>query len=92
MISDRRPHSVEILFTDHIVLYYTKGLCGLLSGICYITRRTRKRIGLVVLCGYNYYCGLTKDQSLIRDLAFTFDIMLFPQATKQDRAFIQDQP
>ena len=39
--SDSWPHYIGNLFTGHVVLYYTKGLCRLrgrlLSGICHIT-------------------------------------------------------
>ena len=73
-----------------MVLYYTKGLCCPLSGVCHITGRRRK--GLEVPCKYNYYGGPTTDPALIRDSAFILDIMLFPQATKQDQAFIRDWP
>ena len=76
-LSDSWPHSVEILFTDHMVLYCTKGLCHPLSGVYHITGRRSKGKGLVVPCKYNYCCGPTKDQALIQDLAFIFLIMLF---------------
>ena len=89
-IRDSWPYSVEILFTDHVVLYYTKGLCYPLSGVCHITGRRRKGKGLVAPFRYNYYCGPTKDPALIRDPAFIFVIMLFPLASKQDQAFIRD--
>ena len=26
-LSDSLPHSIKILFTDHMILYYTQGLC-----------------------------------------------------------------
>ena len=81
--SDSWPHSVRNLFTDHVVLYYTKGLCCPLSGVCHITGKRRKGKGLQVPCKYNYYCGPTKDPTFIV-------IMLLP--TKQEQAFIQDQP
>ena len=63
--SDSWLNSVEILFTDHVVLYYTKGFCHPLSGFCCITGRRRKGKGLVVPCRYNYYCEPTKDPVLI---------------------------
>ena len=86
------PHSVEILFTDHVVLYNTKGPYSPLSGVCHITGRRRKEKGLVVPCRYNYYSGSTKDPVLIQDPAFIFVIMLFSLATKQDQTFIRDRP
>ena len=52
------------------------------SGVCHITGRRRKRIGLEVPSEYNYYCGATKHLALIQDLALIFVIMLFPPATK----------
>ena len=86
--SDSWPHSIENLFTGHVALYYTKGLCCLLSGVCHITGRRRKGKGLVGPFRYNYYCGPTKDLALIQDQAFICVIMLFPPATKQDQVFI----
>ena len=47
-LSDSWPHSFEILFTDHVILYYMTGLCRPLSGICYITGRRRKGKSLEV--------------------------------------------
>ena len=76
--SDSWLHSVEILFTDHVVLYHTKGLCCLLSDASHITGRRRKGKGLVGPFRYNYYCGCTKDPVLIWNPAFIFVIMLFP--------------
>ena len=95
--SDKRfsnvwPLSIGYLVTDHMVLYYTKGLCRPLSGICHITGRRGKGKGSVVPSKFNYYCEPIKDPVLIRDLAFIFAIMLFPPATKQDQEFIRDQP
>ena len=55
---------------DHMVLYYTKGLCHLLSSICHITGRRGKGKGLEVPCKYNYYCEPTKEPALIRDPEF----------------------
>ena len=81
-----------MLFTDHMVLCYTKGLCHPLLGICNSTGRRRKWKGLVVPCRYNYYCGPTKDPVLIQDPGFIFVIMLFPPATKRDQALIQEWP
>ena len=52
-------HSVGNLFTDHVVLYYTKGLCRPLSGVYHSTGRKRKGKVLEVPCKYNYYCGPT---------------------------------
>ena len=49
-----------------------------------------KRKDLVGPFKYNYHCGATKDLVLIQDPAFIFIVMLFPQATKQDQAFIRD--
>ena len=71
--SDSWGYSVRNLFTDHVVLYYMKGLCRLLSCICHITGRRKKGKGLEVPCNYNYYCGPTKDPALIRDQAFLQD-------------------
>ena len=88
--SDSWPHFVRNLFTDHVVLYNTKGLYHLPSGICHITGRRRKGKGLELPCKYNYYCRPTKDPVLIRDPAFIFVIMVFSPATKQGQAFIQD--
>ena len=67
-----------------MVLYYTKGLCRLLSGVCHINGRWRKGKGIELPSEYNYYCGPTKDP------AFIFATVLFPLVTKQDRAFMQD--
>ena len=89
--SDSWPHSVKILHTDHMVLYYTKELCRPLSGVCHIPGRRRKGKGLVEPFRCNYYCGPTKDPALIRDPAFIFVIMLFSPATKPDQMFIQDR-
>ena len=89
-IRDSWSYSVEILFTDHMVLYYTKGLCCPLLGFHHIIGRRRKGKGLVAPFRYNYYCGPTKDLALIRDLALIFVIMLFPPASKRDQAFIRD--
>ena len=36
----------ENLFTDHVILYYMKGRCHLLSSIYHITGRRRKGKGL----------------------------------------------
>ena len=44
----------ENLFTDHMVFYYTKGLCCPLASVCHITGRRRKGKGLEVPCKYNY--------------------------------------
>ena len=60
-----RLHSVEILFTDNVVLYYTKELYRPLSGVCHTTGRRGKGKGLVGPFRYNYYCGPTKDLALI---------------------------
>ena len=60
-----------------MVLYYTKGLCCVLSGVCYITGRMRKGKGSVGLLRYHYYCEPTKDPALSRDSAFIIIIMLF---------------
>ena len=87
--SDSWLHSGKNLFTDDVVLYYKKGLCRLLSGVCYITGRRKKGKGLVGLFKYNYYCGLTIDPALIWDLAFIIYIMLYPPTTKQDQTFIR---
>ena len=81
--SDSWLHSGKILFTDDVVLYYKKGLCRLLSGVCYITGRRKKGKGIVGLFKYNYYCGLTIDP------AFIIYIMLYPPTTKQDQTFIR---
>ena len=70
--TDSWPHSVEALFTDHVVLCYTKGLCHPLPGICNSTERRRKGKGLVVSCRYNYCCGPTIDPELIQGPAFIF--------------------
>ena len=75
-----------------MVLYYTKGLCYVLSGVRYITGRSRKEKGSVGPFRYNYYCGPTKDPLLIQDPAFIFVIMLFSLATKRDQAFKQERP
>ena len=45
---------------DHVVLYYTKGLCCLLSGVYHIIGRRRNGKGLVGPFRYNYYCGPTR--------------------------------
>ena len=45
--SDSWLHSIKVLFADHVVLYYSKGLCCVLSGICYIIGRRRKRKGSI---------------------------------------------
>ena len=82
--SDSWPHSVGNLFTDHMVLYYTKG-CRLLSAICHITGRRRKGKDLKVSCKYDYYCGPTKDSELIWDPVFIFVIMLFPRSLNETR-------
>ena len=63
--TDGWPHSVEALFTDHVVLCYTKGLCHPLPGVCNSSGNSRKGKGLVVPCRYNYYCRPTKDSALI---------------------------
>ena len=42
----------EILFTNHMVFCYIRGLCHLLSGIYHITGRKRKGKGLEVPCKY----------------------------------------
>ena len=55
--SDSWPQYVKILFTDHTVLYYMKGLCLPMSGGCHFTGRRKKGKGLVVPCRYNCYCG-----------------------------------
>ena len=83
--SDSFLHSVRNLFTDHVVLYYTKGPCRQLSSVCHITGRRRKGKGLKVSCKYNYYCGPRKDPALIQDPAFIFVIMLFPQPLNETR-------
>ena len=79
------PHSVGDLFTDHMVLYYTKGLCHPLSSVCHITGRRRKGKGLEVPCKYNYYCGPTKDPMLIWELVFIFVIMLILRPLNETR-------
>ena len=84
-IRDSWPHSVEILSTDHVVLYYTKRLYRLLSGVCHITGRRRKGKGLVAPFRYNNYCGP------IKNTAYIFVIMLFPLATNRDQVFIRDR-
>ena len=89
MINDSQivcpAHSVEVLFADHMVLYYMKGLCRALSGVCHITGRRRNGKDSVGIFRYNYYCGPTKDP------AFISVIMLFSPATKQDQAYIRDR-
>ena len=62
--------------------------CRPLSGVSHITRRRKKGKGLEVPCKYNYYFGSEKDPALIRDPVFVFVIMLFPLASKQDKAFV----
>ena len=88
ILSDSWLHSIGNLFTDHVVLYYTKGLCHPLSDVCHITGRKRRGKGLEdcieVLCKCNHYCGPTKDPALIRDPAFIFAIML-PQPLNETR-------
>ena len=82
---------LEDLFTEHVIFYYTKGLCRPLSSVCHITERRRIRQGLEISHKYNYYYGSTKDLAFIRDQTF-FVIILFPLATKQVQAFTRDQP
>ena len=74
--------SVRNLFTDCVVLYYTKELCCTLSGICHmhITERRNKRKGLKGPSKYNFYCGPTKDPMLIQHLTFIKPGMRRPQA------------
>ena len=86
--SDSWPYSIGNLFTDHVVLYYTKELCHPLSGVCHITGKGGKEKALKVPCKYNYYHGPTKDPALIRHSPFIFVIMLFPSATKRGQAFV----
>ena len=71
-----------------MLLYYTKGHCRLLSGVCHTTVRRRKGNDLVGPFRYNYYCGPTKGPALIEDPVFKF---CYNAATEQDQAFIQDQ-
>ena len=54
---------LENLFTNHMALYCTKGLCHLLSSIYHITGRRWKGKGSVIPCKYNY--GSTKDSGFI---------------------------
>ena len=75
----------DLVATDHVVLYYMKGLCRPLSGTYHITGRRRKGKGLVGPFRYDYYCGPTKDPALIQDPAFIFGVMLFPQPLKKTR-------
>ena len=82
-LSDSWPHSIEILFTDHMILYYTKGLCHPLSDICNSSGRRRKGKGLVVLCRYNNYYEPTKDP------AFCFIIMLLPWPLNSTRCLYE---
>ena len=79
------PSKLSLLTVDHVVLYYTEGLCCLLSGVYHITVRRRKGKGLVGPFRYDYDCRPTKDPVLIRDPTFIFVILLFPLATKRDQ-------
>ena len=82
-IIDHTP--LKFLFADHVVLYYMKGLCCVLSGVCYITGRRRKRKGSVGPFRYHYYCEPTKDPALSQDPAFIFIIMLFSWPLNETR-------
>ena len=75
---------VEIIFADHMVLYYMKGSVVR----CHIIGRRRKGKGSSVGPSRYNYCEPTKDPALIQDPAFIFVIMLFSPATKRDQAFI----
>ena len=67
------------LFTDHVVLKYTKRLCRPLSGICHITEGRRKEKGLkYFVYKYNYYYVPTKYPMFIRHLEFVFYLALSP--------------
>ena len=92
VIKDSQIVGTPSEIADHMVLYYTNGLCCPLSDVCHTTGRRRKGKGLEVPGKYNYYCGPTKDLTLIRHPEFIFVITRFPLATKQDQAFIQDRP
>ena len=82
--SDSWPHSIKIVFADHVVLCYTKGSVVHCQASV-ITGRRRKGKGSVGPFRYNYYCEPTKDPALIRDMAFIFVIMLFSPATNETR-------
>ena len=60
-----------------------------LSSIILLEKENRKRL-IKILCKYIYYGVSTKDLVLIRDPAFISVMMLFPLATKEDKAFIRD--
>ena len=69
---------LENLFTDHMVLYYMKGLCRLLYSICHIPGRRSKEKRLEKPWKYNYYYGSTKNPVFIQDLAFIFVTCCYP--------------
>ena len=69
------------------IILHERALSSAVQRLLYYWKEEKKRLK-VGPSRYNYYCVPTKDQALIRDLAFIFVIMLFPLATKQDQVFI----
>ena len=72
---------IKILFTDHMALYYMKELIIRCQTSIILLGEGEKhgekeKDHLDIA---SYYCGSTKDPVLIRDPAFNFVIMLFPQ-------------